>query len=127
MKTLVALVVEDHPVLMASLSQSLIYLFPELKVEVVEAINGQKAVKLIQAGLRPDIIITDNSMPKMTGVEFSAWMKKHSDLRLIPIILMSIDLEPKNHKADAFIPKNNLISLELHIRALCDFNKLDEE
>ncbi|MGH8125709.1 MAG: response regulator, partial [Rhodanobacteraceae bacterium] len=45
----------------------------------------QEALAAIQAGLRPDLVITDHAMPGMTGVELAIALREHDpDL---PILL----------------------------------------
>lgn len=41
----------------------------ELGYSVVEAPGGREALRLVEGGLRPDLIVTDHIMPTMTGTE----------------------------------------------------------
>ena len=56
--------------------------------EVIQAINGIEAVKLA-AQARPALILMDVRMPKMTGYEACAELKKDAALRDIPVIFLS--------------------------------------
>jgi two-component system, chemotaxis family, chemotaxis protein CheY len=53
---------------------------------VVEAADGKDAVDLLEAGLEPDVILLDLSLPRMDGASFLAWMReqpKHAHRRVI--------------------------------------------
>jgi CheY-like chemotaxis protein len=53
---------------------------------VSEAADGQDAVDLLEAGLEPDVILLDLSLPRMSGREFLDWMRaqpKHEHRRVI--------------------------------------------
>jgi len=55
---------------------------------VITAGNGREGYECVLAK-RPDLIISDVSMPHVDGIEMCRLIRKHSDLRLIPIILVS--------------------------------------
>jgi CheY-like chemotaxis protein len=42
---------------------------------VVEAADGRDAVELLQAGLEPDVILLDLTMPRMDGRAFLEWLR----------------------------------------------------
>jgi CheY-like chemotaxis protein len=48
--------------------------------------------------VRPDLVITDLMMPKMSGIELAASLHASTELRSIPVILMSAAREPKHAK-----------------------------
>lgn len=53
---------------------------------VTEAADGKDAVDLLEAGLEPDVILLDLSLPRMDGASFLAWMRqqpKHAHRRVI--------------------------------------------
>lgn len=54
---------------------------------VIEAANGKAALALIQEGTRPDIVLTDVSMPEMTGPAMAD--KIREILPHVPIVFMS--------------------------------------
>jgi CheY-like chemotaxis protein len=43
----------------------------DLGYNVVEACSGEEALRLIDGGLQPDLVVTDHLMPGMTGVELA--------------------------------------------------------
>lgn len=54
--------------------------------QVVEAADGHDAVELLEAGLEPDVILLDLTMPRMNGREFLEWLRaqpKHEDRHVI--------------------------------------------
>jgi DNA-binding response OmpR family regulator len=55
---------------------------------VVQAANGAEAVELAQKE-RPDLILMDVRMPKMTGYEACRQMKSMPDLSDIPVVFLS--------------------------------------
>jgi CheY-like chemotaxis protein len=54
--------------------------------QVVQAADGRDAVELLEAGLEPDVILLDLTMPRMDGRQFLDWMRaspKHKDRHVI--------------------------------------------
>ena len=54
--------------------------------QVVEAADGVDAVELLQAGLEPDLILLDLTMPRMDGRAFLDWLRaqpKHAHRHVI--------------------------------------------
>jgi two-component system phosphate regulon response regulator PhoB len=56
--------------------------------EVIPAVNALEALQLVTQR-RPDLIITDSSMPGMSGLELCRTLRARADTRSIPIILYS--------------------------------------
>jgi DNA-binding response OmpR family regulator len=55
---------------------------------VIEARNGEEAIALANSQ-RPDLILMDIRMPKVTGFEACEILKANSDTRNIPIVFLS--------------------------------------
>jgi chemotaxis family two-component system response regulator Rcp1 len=78
---------------------------------VVVAEHGQAAMKLLEQGLNPDIILCDIHMPVMSGIDFVQTIKKTLMYRHIPVIMISGMAVPQDaiisyrYNANAFIIK----------------------
>jgi signal transduction histidine kinase len=69
----VSILVVDDDVLIA---ESTVSLLEDLGHEVILANSGREALRLLNAGAWPDLMITDYAMPEMTGVELSVAVRK---------------------------------------------------
>ncbi|MEI8094866.1 MAG: response regulator [Spirochaetales bacterium] len=81
------LIVDDEPINLDFFDVML----SRLGFEVVMAEDGEEALEMIQQD-KPDLIILDNIMPKMTGWELTKILKKskaYEQFRDIPIIMFS--------------------------------------
>ncbi len=56
--------------------------------QVIAATNGQEAVELARQH-RPDLIILDVRMPRMTGYEACRILKSQEETRTIPVVFLS--------------------------------------
>ncbi|MDT7883747.1 MAG: response regulator [Thermoflexus sp.] len=56
--------------------------------QVLSATNGEEAVELARQH-RPDLIILDVRMPKMTGYEACRLLKSQEETRSIPVVFLS--------------------------------------
>ncbi|WP_409565004.1 response regulator [Microvirga sp.] len=61
------LLVDDEELVRASTADMLV----ELGYTVVEEISAEEALRLLEDGLVPDVVVTDHLMPGMTGTEFA--------------------------------------------------------
>jgi CheY-like chemotaxis protein len=69
--------------------------------------NGYKAIEKMKLS-KPDLLIVDVMMPKPKGVEVVRLVKEDSELRKIPIMMMSASKEPtplSAEKWDRFVRK----------------------
>lgn len=80
-RTLTVLAADDDNLVLMNTALML----EDLGHKVVEAQSGEEALKFLEAGPVPDVIITDQAMPHMTGAEFAKIASmRHPE---IPIIL----------------------------------------
>jgi CheY-like chemotaxis protein len=86
---------------------------------VTEAADGQDAVDLLEAGLEPDVILLDLSLPRMSGTAFLEWLRaqpKHRHRRVIVASAYLEDLPPVDADrtfAKPFRPDRLAAELEL--------------
>ncbi len=65
--------------------------------EVITAVDGEEALELCCAE-KPALLITDNQMPYMTGLEVCKELQKSDDTRGIRVIMLTargFDIEPE--------------------------------
>ncbi len=96
------LIIDDDPIalrIMQMLLQSAGY-------QLLSATNALDAIRLLEGGARPDLIISDIMMPGMLGTELVGHLATQPDWARIPVILVSAY---HDHAYDctvaAFVPK----------------------
>ena len=62
-----------------------------LGYDVTQAEDGQEALRLLEGGYVPDLLITDSLMPRMTGLELvrSIRSSPNSALARLPVIMLT--------------------------------------
>lgn len=78
------LVVDDDPVFPLTLSDSL----PEEKYDVTICTDGESGLEKLRE-LKPDLVLLDMLMPKMTGPQVLKEVRKDESLKHIPIVIIS--------------------------------------
>ncbi len=63
--------------------------------EVDTAIDAREGLTKLGAKI-PDLVITDLRMPKMSGMEFLAEIKKTESYKDLPVIILSANAEKEN-------------------------------
>ena len=81
------MVVDDSATIRMSLKNTL----TNAGLEVVQASDGEEALKMLQDGTKPDLIITDINMPKMGGLELIKNVRKLPGLRFVPILALTTE------------------------------------
>jgi len=121
--TEVILIAEDNRDLNDYLKNCLINYF------VIQAYNGKEAWQLVQEHL-PDLILSDNMMPEMTGVELCSKVKDSELSSHIPVIILTAKsaiesrVEGLSAGADDYLSKPfNQTELLLRIRNLIGLRK----
>ena len=85
------LIVDDH-----QLAREVLKLYLEMQGYLVEeAENGAEGLAVIDQGHTFDLVISDNQMPVMTGMEFIQRLAQRSYLTTHPLILYSGNLTPE--------------------------------
>ena len=79
------LIVEDDSFLQGMMSNKLMAESFDISI----ALTGTDAVKLLDGGLIPDLIILDILLPGMTGLEFLANLRARPPLKTTPVIVFS--------------------------------------
>ncbi len=88
----------------APIAELLADLLEEVGYRVLLAYNGADALALIERE-HPDLLLTDNMMPRLSGLQLIAHLHDHPALAL-PVILMSaVTPEPTPPPPVAFMPK----------------------
>jgi two-component system chemotaxis response regulator CheY len=59
--------------------------------EFEKASSGDAGLKLLNGGLKPDLLITDLNMPGMNGIEFIKEVRKLPNLRFMPILFLTTE------------------------------------
>ncbi|MEL6650461.1 MAG: ATP-binding protein [Bacteroidota bacterium] len=78
------LIVEDQPEMQRYL-QSLL----QDEFSICPAYNGAEAIKLLQEGLQPQLIISDIMMPEMDGRALAQQLQQQAQWRQIPLIILT--------------------------------------
>lgn len=78
-----AMLVDDEEMVRLSTADMLM----DLGYDVVEASSGEEALRLIDDGLRPDLVVTDHLMPGMTGVELARALRARRPS--LPLLIIS--------------------------------------
>ena len=83
------LVIDDDPVLRDALASVL--RAEGFRVGCVE--DGQEALDLLNAGVRPSVILLDLHTPRMDGLEFRRRQLLSPALSEIPVVVLTADLD----------------------------------
>ena len=62
-------------------------------IDVVSVDDGEQAILRIPLE-RPDIVLADIGMPKRSGYDVAAFIKDHSELSHVPVLLVAGAVEP---------------------------------
>ncbi|HZI14104.1 MAG TPA: ATP-binding protein [Myxococcus sp.] len=94
------LVADDEPAVLEVLSQ----VVEDLGHDVLRARDGEEALGLAKSR-RPQLVVTDHMMPRLSGVELCRRLKQEAHLKDVPIILLSAVLPQGAPEASAFLHK----------------------
>ena len=60
-----------------------------LNCETVTFLNARSAVKTLQTGKRPDMLVLDINMPEFTGLDLLEYLRRHPEWETLPIVMLS--------------------------------------
>ena len=96
--------------------------------------NGEEAWQAVEAGLQPDIVLSDMQMPKMDGLGLCQRVKQHPPTQFVPVVIVTgLDddedrIRAINAGADDFVTKPfNSIVLLTRVRSLLRIKFLYDE
>ena len=78
------LVVDDEPDLASTIQCRL----AANNYDVITASNGKEGLEKAQSA-KPDLILLDNNMPVMTGLEMLEQLRDHPELKNMPVIMLT--------------------------------------
>lgn len=84
-----ALVVDDSRAIRMILARTL----RELGYEVREAGDGSEALKYLNSGPAPDLVMVDWNMPVMDGLELLRTVRANQALEKLPVIMVTTEAE----------------------------------
>jgi len=103
-KEKIVLHADDDPTIRLVLGKILKSTFPDAKIEPFE--DGTSLEKRFLQAPQADLVVTDNSMPRLTGLDF---IQRYSRLVPVPIILVSgdygIEQKAKEYGVAAYLQK----------------------
>jgi len=110
------LIVEDEEILIDLLQRKL----TNEGYEILVARDGEEGLKIMQE-INPDLVLLDIVMPKMGGFEVMEEMAKDSELKKIPIIVISNSGQPVEiDRAQELGAKDWLIKAEFDPQEVLD-------
>jgi len=96
----IVLVVDDDPDVLNMLAVTLL----SANYTVLRACDGAEALAIVERE-RPDLILSDVNMPKLSGVELAAQLRTREDGYDPPILLISGLEPPALPERTVFLPK----------------------
>ena len=85
------LVVDDDKILTMILEAKL----AGTSVDVISTFNANEALKIICSSIRPDLILLDLNMPKVSGLDLLETIKSNPESQNIPVIIISSSKNPE--------------------------------
>jgi len=81
------MIVDDSPTMLMSIEGIL----TKAGLGVVKAASGEAAVTTLQAGTKPNLLITDLNMGAMSGIDLIRRVRKLPGLQFIPILMLTTE------------------------------------
>ncbi len=100
------LIVDDEPVNL----QVLINHLSLHDYAITQATNGEEAIALMEDGFKPDIILLDVMMPRMTGYEVTEKLRKRFTAAELPILLLTAKTQVQDIVTGLNVGANDYLS-----------------
>ena len=88
------LIVDDS----ATMRQMVSFTLTGAGFDVVEAGDGQEAVGKLNAGAKPNLVITDLNMPKMDGISFIKAVRGMPSFKFTPVLMLTTESDENKKK-----------------------------
>lgn len=88
------LIVDDS----ATMRQMVSFTLTGAGFDVVEAGDGQEAVGKLNAGAKPNLVITDLNMPKMDGISFIKAVRGMPSFKFTPVLMLTTESDETKKK-----------------------------
>jgi len=110
------LIIEDEKILLDLLQKKL----SQEGYEILVSHNGEEGLTMMKEQ-KPDLILLDIIMPKMSGFEVMEEMNKDPELKLIPVIIVSNSGQPVEiERAQSLGAKDWLVKTEFDPQLVID-------
>lgn len=120
------LMVDDDPLEHELVGAALAALGEPCKLTAAD--SGALALRLLEGGLRPSLLLLDLNMPQMHGLALLQHLKRHPQWRTLPVVVFStsdLDLDVRRAyqgQASSYLVKSgNLSRLSAQLDSLLDF------
>ncbi len=88
------LLVDDSTTMLMSMEAIL----KKAGIATKKAIDGVEALSQLQAGVKPDLVITDLNMPRMDGITLIREIRKITALRFMPILMLTTESQQEKRQ-----------------------------
>lgn len=112
------LLVDDERDLLDALRT--LFILEGYEVEAKEAADEALASLLASPKNKPDLIISDVIMPRMSGVEFLEKLRQHPDYTRVPFLFVSATVVPEEEAQIARIRTVRFLRKPFVVEDLCD-------
>ncbi len=103
------LLIDDEVDSLALLSRAI-----GISYDVVTKHDGSEALRWLQAGNEPDLIITDVMMPNMDGAEFIKILRSSKSHRHTPIVVVSANSDVRTRIKFLQLGANDYLAKPIH-------------
>ncbi len=126
---MILLLVEDNLGDVGLIREALASRCPQ--VELIVARDGLEGLELLtkrNGGVRPDLVLLDLNLPRMDGRELLEHIKSDSELRRMPVIILTSSNAPQDvvraydlHANCYLVKPPDFVGIENVVGRICDF------